>query len=53
MNASEDAGDDSEDYKILAERYKDEGNAAFQLGTTEGIQRSIELYSQAIEMDPG
>lgn len=42
-----------EDYEILAERYKDEGNVAFQLGTAEGVKRSIELYSQAIELDPG
>ena len=42
-----------EDYKLLAERYKDEGNDAFQLGTAEGVKRSIELYTQAIELDPG
>ena len=43
----------TEEYKLLAEKYKDEGNAAFQLGTAEGVKRSIELYTQAIELDPG
>jgi len=40
------------DYKILAERYKDEGNAAFQEGTTESVKQAINLYTQAIDMDP-
>ena len=44
--------DDSMDYKILAEKFKDEGNAAFQSGTTEGLLLSIEMYSKAIETDP-
>ena len=39
-----------EDYKVIAENLKDEGNAAFQLGTAEGVQRSIDLYTQAIEL---
>ena len=42
-----------EDYKVIAENLKDEGNAAFQLGTAEGVRRSIDLYTQAIDLDPG
>lgn len=45
------AGDD-EDYKLLAEQCKDKGNAAFQLGTEDGVKTSIQLYTQAIDLDP-
>ena len=40
------------DYKAHANSLKDEGNEAFQLGTDEGTQRAILLYSQAIDLDP-
>ena len=46
-------GQEQEEYKVLAEQYKDEGNAEFQKGTFDAIKKSIELYTRAIEMDPG
>lgn len=38
-----------EDYRTLAEDFKDRGNASFQAGN---IQEAISLYTQAIELDP-
>ena len=42
-----------EEYKALAEQHKDEGNAEFQKVIPDAIKKSIELYTQAIKMDPG
>lgn len=38
-----------EDYKTLAEEFKDKGNSCFQSGD---IQQAISFYTQAIELDP-
>jgi tetratricopeptide (TPR) repeat protein len=49
----DEAEEDTEyDYKGHANNLKDQGNEAFQLGTNEGIQKAILLYSQAIDLDP-
>lgn len=40
---------DADDYKAHANLFKDEGNAAFEAGD---IEKSIHLYSQAIDIDP-
>jgi len=52
MSSDEAAAEVDEDYKLLAEQAKDRGNAAFQLGTEDGVKQSIILYTQAIDLDP-
>lgn len=41
--------DENVDYKVMAESFKDEANEAYQKGE---VEKSIELYSQAINIDP-
>ena len=38
-----------DEYRTLAEEFKDRGNASFQAGD---MQQAISLYTQAIELDP-
>jgi Flp pilus assembly protein TadD len=47
MSDNEDNG--AEEYKVLADELKDQGNQAFQAGDVQG---AIKFFSQAIDLDP-
>ncbi|EWM23747.1 stress-induced protein [Nannochloropsis gaditana] len=46
---TEGSNEEDEEYRVLAERYKDEGNAAFKEGR---YKEALALYTQGVAIDP-